>query len=231
MYQNRKLEEIIDLHGKTSISTILKHVKNIQDLCIFNKAFITNRLYRNINYLAEFGKAEDTNGHDIERNKLTHLHDYGIITSSGQSNLLLPNEHQRGYLEFYTSKITIDRLKDSLLQHPDIYTIIFYNKTQHISNFPKDTTMINLTKRKDKHGEWTYPTNYWNDFSHSIYTYKDEYEDDTRLYFPKVNKIVDECALVCIICIQYGHTINCSDILLDLLQSCGIQRILYGTEE
>jgi hypothetical protein len=242
MYTNIELSKLIDKYGLTDIEPILENIENFHDLCIVGKAFIQNKLYRHIDYLAMFGKSEDSNGHQVVTNNLIELHQLGIFTRDGQINNISKNIYndiivqQRSYLIFYCQKDISNIIISKLLLHSKIYTIIFTKDNHVIHNVPKEEInrdCVNITRSTNStnlnvNNEWNNHTNIWLDERESYcYYYHTEEEEEENLNFDDF--ILNECLCISIIFKEYKNYEENEDvttILLQILKDCGIHQII-----
>ena len=243
MYINNELSLLIDKHGLNDIEPIVKSINNFEDFCIFGKAFIENKIYRHIDYLGPFGKSSDSNGHSSEVNRLIELHQYGILTTGGQINLIDKMCQQRSYLDFYCEKNVSNKILPLLLsssESKNIYTIIFTIDGDIIHNVPKEKQIlgeknnkINVTKYlnyNDDNKEWIYKTNIWFD-SHPLdcYYYRVDDEDNEEELMIEFDFILNKCLYISIIykdyC-EYDENKETSTILLNIIKEVGIPQMI-----
>ncbi len=240
MYTNNKLLKLIDKYGLVNIELILENVENFNDLCIFGKAFIENKVYRHIDYLAMFGKSNDSNGHDLVKDNLIQLHQFGILTRDGQINtnqeLNKTIIQQRSYLSFYCKKEVSNIIISNLLLHTNIYTIIFTNDNHVIHNVPKEDTiknkMINVTRSANASNEWNNCTNIWFDNRESYCYYYtsstlDSDKEENSIDFDDF--ILSDCLYITLVFKeykQYEESEDVSSILLGIVKNCGIEQII-----
>jgi len=228
MYINTKISSLIDKYGLIDIEPILKNILNFNDLCIFGKAFIENKIYRHIEYYGMFGKSSDSNGHESESSNLIKLHQYGIFTTNGQINILTKDEEQRSYLSFYCENKVSNKIISLLLLDSRIYTIIYSfnnnSETNIIHNVPSKEIIenkINVTRYLDNDKIYNNQTNIWFD-SHPLECYSYD-EEDTNIYY---DHILNSCLHICILCKEYGYKQDTTSILLEIIKECNIPEII-----
>jgi hypothetical protein len=224
------INDTISAHGSNPdmFDDIVLSICTFEDLCKFGKAFIENRVPRHIDYYGEFGKAEDSNGHGIERENLAKIHDYNVLTTNGQCNLKLDDEEQRGYLDFYCNTTIANKLRERLFNDSRIYTVDFgtvenerqckhnflcisrESCPQHVKSCKTLGCILNLSKYiNSETNKWTYFTNLFTD-SHPREMFNPEYLNictvlNNKHYFSIANR-------------EYGALTNCSDVLLEHLK-------------
>lgn len=196
------ITETINSHGsdKTKFNYIVSIISSYDELCKLGKAFIENRVIRHINYSSPFGYEEDCISHLIEQKSLSKLHDYGILTTSGQCNLKLADIEQRGYLTFYCEKKHLETLRSKLFNDSRIYTVEYgdpLNDDNPTHNSPY--SLINVTMYKP----------------HKNITTDYHPMDMIEEYYPNICTILKDKILLTIINKEYGARKNCSTILLE----------------
>ena len=241
------VDKIIETHGKDPdmFDEIVSQVRSFKDLCVLGKAFIENRVCRHINYYGEFGKSEDSNGHSCETNNLSTLHDRGVLTTGGQCNLKLPDEEQRGYLEFYCEPRVANKIRERLFNDPRIYTVDFGTITgrdrrslecesekQPVHNFfcnakcdwKESGNIVEHVQKCEYIGCLLNLTRY-------IPTESIDWNYCTNLHvdthpremiwpeYPNITEILYDKPFFSIVCRDYGAPKNCSDILLELMSN------------
>ena len=241
MYTNNKLLKLIENYGLIDIEPILENIENYYDLCIFGKAFIENKLYRHIDYLAMFGKSNDSNGHNIVTENLIQLHQFGIITRDGQINTIQKEDktiiQQRSYLSIYCKKEVSNKIISELLLDNRIFTVIYTSDNHIIHNVPKEeiirNKMINVTRSSNASNEWNNCTNIWFDNRESYCYYynnsSDSEEDEEENSIDFNDFILNNCLYITLIYKEYKkyeHNEDVSSILLEIVKNCGIEQII-----
>jgi len=250
-YQNQKLCDAIAKHGNTSRASLGRYVfskiKVYEDLCIFGKAFIENRVCGHINYLARFGHGDDSNGHDIETHNLMRLHCYGIVTTGGQCNkketitashmvckrTLL--EEQRGYLSFFVPKK--DGMAMSLL-----VSLMKDDRVFVISHDPEEEwTCNNLPFVIDKEKgynvgfrginltRYTFVDDESVQLTTNIWVQEGEHDMTGELAcekYPHIQDFLYDCFYIDVTCRDYNADTNCSDIVMEHVVKLNISRML-----
>jgi hypothetical protein len=239
MYTNTKLLKLIDEHGMDDIEPILENIENFNDLCIFGKAFIENKVYRHIDYLGMFGKSEDSNGHDSVTDNLIQLHQFGIVTTGGQINTISLCENiylqQRSYLTFYCTKEVSNTIINELFLKTSIYTIVYTNDSHIIHNVPKedmikDSVNVTRTTTNDFNNKYDNHSNIWLDRREGYYydfVNSDSEEELESINFDEL--FLNECLFITLIFKEYKNfnkSEDVSSILLEIVKKCNVPQLI-----
>jgi hypothetical protein len=228
---NTQLEAAIQQYGHTNLNPVLKHIKTFDDLLVFGQAFLSNKLYRSVSYFGEFGKCEDTNGHQKERERLLQIHSFQnrCYTVSGQIN----DENQRSYISFFCESATAKKLLPQLQARNDIYFMMLCPEGKKYFNFSSNS--INLTRipivNNETNEAYMYPTNMWADLTHECMcnaesthaaSFNNEGDDEDEWEIqnhPNFDKIFDQLVFVEFCVKEYNYYIETAGILLEMLSS------------
>jgi hypothetical protein len=214
------LEELISEYGLTDLNPILKNIHSFDDLLVFGKAFIENKLYRSVNYLGMFGKSSDTDGHDSQRDNLIKCHKYRCFTTGGQINKKTETYQQRSYITFWCEPEIAEKLKIEFEKRNDIYYTLFYSNKPNFTNY--NTKKINLTRVKINETEFNEYTNFWPLSSYTEiclneYTRREKHNEIK--YHSNYNNIFQSLVHIELCVKEYNYSIESADILLSCLHT------------
>jgi hypothetical protein len=198
----------------------LKEIHTFDDLLVFGKAFLQNKLYRSVVYYGMFGKSADTNGHDTQRDALLKCHNLRCFTTNGQVNQYTQNHQQRSYVDFWCEQTTANKLLEQLMKRFDIYFLVLHPTQQLVKNFVG--SRINLTRlRQDTSQPFDEPTNMWSSHSYEDICAQEKtregYEDEVG-YHESYNNIFDSLVYIVFCVKEFNYTIEAADILVEALE-------------
>lgn len=188
-----------------------KRVQTYDELLQTNQDFFSGTLDRTLYYCARWGEGEDQNNHaevateNLKALTLTHR----VFTVNGQSSYHDEATDQRSYLSGFMEKETFERVRESLLGDPNIWTIFFvedpkrlcWSCIREISSLPSTVSQIVLTLDTKT--------------PYSIF-YRDpearmEYMDTG---YPAIDRIMSTLVFFMIICKEWNAEPNADTILL-----------------